>query len=39
MDEFLPVMKIKELRNGLTDNSSDKASVSIPSNILLEIVT
>ena len=29
-EEFLPVIKIKELNQGFTDNNSDKASINIP---------
>ena len=28
--EFLPVIKIRELRQGITDNNSDRASVNLP---------
>jgi type I restriction enzyme S subunit len=34
-DEFLPVIKIKELRQGITD-SSDKASVNIPDEYIVK---
>jgi len=34
-DEFLPVIKIRELRQGITD-SSDKASVNIPNKYIVE---
>lgn len=34
-NEFLPVIKIKELRQGFTDDSSDKASVNIPKDYII----
>ena len=34
-DEFIPVIKIKDLGNGRTDNSSDKASINIPKQYII----
>lgn len=34
-DEFLPVIKIKELNQGFIDESSDKASVNIPKQYII----
>mgnify|MGYP000885568144 CR=1 FL=1 len=34
-DEFLPVIKIRELNQGFTDDSSDKASVAIPEQYII----
>lgn len=34
-DDFLPVIKIRELNQGFTDDSSDKASVTIPEQYII----
>lgn len=35
-EEFLPVVKIKELNQGFTDNNCDKASVNIPEQYIVK---